>query len=54
LEAGTFHVACQLQHLGAGIFDFAWYLHTFATFWNWNLPFGMLFASCCWLLVVVC
>ena len=25
----------------------------FATFWSWN-PFGMLFASCCWLLVVGC
>jgi hypothetical protein len=44
--AGTFHFACQLQHLGAGTFDFARYVHIFATLWSWNLPIGMLFASC--------
>jgi hypothetical protein len=54
LGAGALHFTYRLQYLGAGTFDFAWYLHIFATFWSWNLSFGMLFASCCWLLVVVC
>ena len=53
LGAGTFHFASYVQHLGAGTFHFAWCLHLFATFWSWNLPCGMLFTSCCWLLMVV-
>ena len=62
LGAGTFHLhaicnvlelepfillaSCNIWELEPSI------LHDMCIyFWSWNLPFGMLFASCCWLLV---
>ena len=64
LGAGTLDFAINMQHLGAATFHFA----AFGS-WNLpilhdtciclqqfgaGLSFGRLFASCCWLLAVVC